>query len=40
MTPFYYRCPKEGRERLLSLESLTVRAETEYKVYVKADNKE
>lgn len=40
MTPFYYRCPKEGRERLLSLDSLTVTAETEYKVYTKADNKD
>ena len=38
MTPFYYRCPREGRERLLSLSSLTVSAETEYNVYVKADN--
>ncbi len=35
MTPFYWRCPREGRERLLSLEALTVRAETEYNVYKK-----
>lgn len=35
MTPFYWRCPKEGRERLLSLETLTVRCETEYNVYKK-----
>ena len=35
MTPFYWRCPREGRERLLSLEILTVRAETEYNVYKK-----
>ena len=35
MTPFYWRCPREGRERLLSLDSLTVRAETEYNVYKK-----
>ena len=35
MTPFYWRCPREGRERLLSLDALTVRAETEYNVYKK-----
>lgn len=35
MTPFYWRCPKEGREKLLSLEALTVRCETEYNVYKK-----
>lgn len=35
MTPFYWRCPREGRERLLALEKLTVRAETEYHVYKK-----
>lgn len=35
MTPFYWRCPKEGREKLLSLNSLTVSAETEYHVYKK-----
>lgn len=35
MTPFYWRCPKEGRERLLSLGTLTVRAQTEYNVYKK-----
>jgi len=35
MTPFYWRCPREGRERLLALDSLTVRAETEYNVYKK-----
>lgn len=35
MTPFYWRCPREGRERLLSLESLSVRAETVYHVYKK-----
>ena len=35
MTPFYWRSPKEGRERLLSLDSLTLRSETEYKVYKK-----
>lgn len=35
MTPFYWRCPREGRERLLSLDTLTVRIETEYNVYKK-----
>ena len=35
MTPFYWRCPREGRERLLSLEKLTLRSETEYTVYKK-----
>ncbi len=35
MTPFYWRCPREGREKLLSLDTLTVRAETEYNVYKK-----
>ncbi len=35
MTPFYWRCTKEGREKLLSLEALTVRCETEYNVYKK-----
>ncbi len=35
MTPFYWRCPREGREKLLSLDSLTVRSETEYNVYKK-----
>ena len=36
MTPFYWRCPKEGRERLLALSALTVHIETEYNVYKKA----
>ena len=35
MTPFYWRCPREGRERLLSLTSLAVTCETEYNVYKK-----
>ena len=35
MTPFYWRCPREGREKLLSLDTLTVRCETEYNVYKK-----
>lgn len=35
MTPFYWRCPKEGRERLMSLTTLTVSCETEYNVYKK-----
>ena len=35
MTPFYWRCPREGREKLLSLESLTLRCETHYNVYKK-----
>jgi len=36
MTPFYWRCPKDGREKLLSLDSLTLTCETEYNVYKKA----
>ncbi len=35
MTPFYWRCPREGREKLLSLDTLTIRSETEYNVYKK-----
>lgn len=35
MTPFCWRCPREGRERLLSLDKLTVRIETEYNIYKK-----
>ncbi len=35
MTPFYYRCPKEGRERLNSLECLSVTASVEYNIYKK-----
>lgn len=35
MTPFYYRCPKEGRERLLKTEILTTEISVEYKVYEK-----
>ena len=38
MTPFFFRCPKEGREKLLSLESLGITCEAEYKVYKKAYN--
>lgn len=35
MTPFYYRSPREGREKLLSLEKLTTEISAEYKVYRK-----
>lgn len=35
MTPFYYRCPKEGRERLASLDKLETRVEVEYNLYKK-----
>lgn len=35
MTPFYWRSPMEGRKKLLSLDTLTMRAETEYNVYKK-----
>lgn len=35
MTPFYYRSPKEGREKLLSLDTLTTEISVEYKVYEK-----
>lgn len=35
MTPFYYRCPKEGRERLASFEDLDTRVEVEYNIYKK-----
>lgn len=38
MTPFFFRCPREGRERLMSLDCLSVGAEAEYKVYKKAYN--
>lgn len=38
MTPFFFRCPKEGREKLLSLDSLDITCEAEYKVYKKAYN--
>mgnify|MGYP004615107885 FL=1 len=38
MTPFFFRCPKEGREKLLSLEGLSITCEAEYKVYKKAYN--
>lgn len=32
MTPFYYRCPREGRERLLAQDALTVKVEVEFTV--------
>ncbi len=32
MTPFYYRCPREGRERLLSLDKLKVRVAVDFTV--------
>lgn len=32
MTPFYYRCPREGRERLLAQNTLTVKVEVEFTV--------
>lgn len=35
MTPFYYRCPREGRERLLSLDRLSVKVEVDFTVLVK-----
>lgn len=35
MTPFYYRSPREGREKLLSLPSMTTEISVEYKVYEK-----
>lgn len=35
MTPFYYRCPKEGRERIASLDKLDTRVEVEYNLYIK-----
>lgn len=35
MTPFYYRCPAEGRERLMKTDLLKVRAEVEYNIYKK-----
>ncbi len=35
MTPFYYRSPREGKEKLLSLTSLTTEISAEYKVYEK-----
>lgn len=34
MTPFYYRCPREGRDRLLALEKLTVKVEVDFTVLV------
>ncbi len=37
MTPFYYRCPKEGRERLLATTSLSITSEVEYNIYKKAN---
>ena len=30
--PFYYRCPREGRERLLAQNALTVKVEVEFTV--------
>lgn len=36
MTPFYYRSPKEGKEKLLSLQTLTTEISVEYKVYEKS----
>lgn len=35
MTPFYYRSPREGREKLLSIQTLTTEISVEYKVYRK-----
>lgn len=35
MTPFYYRCPHAGRERLMNTEKLTTEISVEYKVYEK-----
>lgn len=32
MTPFYYRCPGEGRERLLAQSALTVNVEVDFTV--------
>jgi len=34
MTPFYYRCPREGREKLLALDKLTVNVEVDFTVLV------
>ena len=34
MTPFYYRCPREGRDRLLALDKLTVKVEVDFAVLV------
>lgn len=36
MTPFYYRSPREGREKLLSLDTLTTEVSAEYNVYKKS----
>lgn len=38
MTPYYYRTPKAGRERLAVLESLDCDAEVDFGVYRKAGN--
>ncbi len=38
MTPFYYRTNAAGRERLMSLDSLSVTVETELWVFRKTDN--
>lgn len=35
MTPFYYRCPAEGRERLQSVEELETEVSVEYNIYKK-----
>lgn len=35
MTPFYYRCPREGREKLLKANELTTEISVEYKIYEK-----
>lgn len=35
MTPFYYRSPAEGRERLRTLNELNVKVEAEYNIYKK-----
>ena len=36
MTPFFYRCPREGRERLLAQEQLAVRVEVDFTVLVRS----
>lgn len=37
MTPFYYRCPKDGRQRILELENLKVKVEVEFNIYKRID---
>lgn len=37
MTPFYYRCPSEGRERLMATDRLSITCEVEYNIYKKAN---